>query len=194
MQNGEGALAAIRDLLAIDVPPTEMDAGQVIARAVVIYLAGLIILRVGQHRFLGKNTAFDIVLGFVLGSMLSRAVNGSAALMPTIAAAAGLVALHWLFALGSFRSRRFGTVVKGESRLLVRDGEIDWKAMRRGQIGMRDLEEALRSDGQAADVSEVREAHLERSGQISIIPKHREPRVLEVDVADGVQTVRLVVE
>lgn len=194
MEKGEGALAAIRHLLGIDVPAIDMDVGQVIARAVVIYLAGLLILRVGQHRFLGKNTAFDIVLGFVLGSMLSRAVNGSAALLPTIAACAGLVTLHWLFALGSFRSKRFGTVVKGESRLLVRDGEIDWKEMRRGQIGIRDLEETLRSDGRAADVSEVREARLERSGQISIIPKRRQPRVLEVDVADGVQTVRLVVE
>jgi uncharacterized membrane protein YcaP (DUF421 family) len=194
MENGDGALAALRHLLGIDVPAIDMDVGQVIARAVVIYLAGLLILRVGQHRFLGKNTAFDIVLGFVLGSMLSRAVNGSAALLPTIAACAGLVALHWLFALGSFRSKRFGTVVKGESRLLVRDGEIDWKAMRRGQIGIRDLEETLRSDGRAADVSQVREAYLERSGQISIIPKRRQPRVVEVDVADGVQTVRVVVE
>lgn len=189
----QGVVATIRDLLAIDLPPTEMDAGQVIARAVVIYLAGLIILRVGQHRFLGRNTAFDVVLGFVLGSMLSRAVNGSAALSPTIFACAGLVALHWLFAFGSFRSRRFGTVVKGESRLLVRDGEIDWQAMRRGQIGRRDLEEALRAGGHAAEPSEVREAYLERSGQISVIAKRGEPKVLEVDVADGVQTVRLVI-
>lgn len=194
MENTPGLYAAIRHLLGIDVPAIEMEVGQVVARALVIYLAGLVILRVGEHRFLGKNTAFDIVLGFILGSMLSRAVNGSAAMGPTVLACAALVALHWLFAFGSFRSRRLGSLVKGDVRQLVRGGEIDWDAMRRAQISERDLEEALRSDARLDDLSEIDAAYFERSGKISFIPKRREPRVVEVDVADGVQTVRVVVE
>lgn len=188
------AMPAIRDLFGIDVPATEMDVGQVVLRALVIYLAGLLILRFGQHRFLGKNTAFDIVLGFILGSMLSRAVNGSAALGPTVLACAALVALHWLFAYGSFRSRRLGSLVKGDVRQLVRGGEIDWDAMRRVQISQRDLEEAMRSDARMDDLSQIEAAFFERSGRISFVPKRRPPRVVEIDVADGVQTVRVVVE
>ena len=194
METIRGIVAAIRHLLGIDVPPTEMDIGQVIARALVIYLAGLAILRVGEHRFLGKNTAFDIVLGFILGSMLSRSVNGSAALGPTVLACAALVALHWLFAFGSFRWHRLGSMVKGDFRQLVRGGEIDWEAMRRAQISKRDLEEAMRSDVKLNDLSQIEEAYFERSGKISFIPKKREPRVVEIDVAEGVQTVRVVVE
>lgn len=194
MENAEGIRAAIHHLLGIDVPAIEMDVGQVVARAVVIYLAGLLILRVGEHRFLGKNTAFDIVLGFILGSMLSRAVNGSSALGPTVLACAALVALHWLFAFGSFRSRRLGSLVKGDVRQLVSGGEIDWDAMRRAQISERDLEEALRSDARLDDLSEIDAAYFERSGKISFIPRKREPRVVEIDVAEGVQTVRVVVE
>jgi uncharacterized membrane protein YcaP (DUF421 family) len=194
METGDGVVPAIRNLLGIDVPATEMDVGQVVARALLIYLAGLLILRVGQHRFLGKNTAFDIVLGFILGSMLSRAVNGSAALGPTVLACAALVALHWLFAFGAFRWHRLGALVKGGARQLVRGGEIDWNAMRRAQISRRDLEEAMRSDARVDDLSQIDSAYFERSGRISFIPKGREPRVIEIDVADGVQTVRVVVE
>lgn len=194
MPTGEGLLAALRHLLAIDVPPTEMDVGQVIARALVVYVVGLVILRLGQHRFLGKNTAFDIVLGFILGSMLSRAVNGSAALTPTAVACAALVALHWLFAVGSFRSQNFGSLVKGNPRQLVRHGDIDWDAMRKSRISVRDLEEAMRSDGQIDDFTRLGDAWFERSGRISVLPARGEPRVVEIDVAEGVQTVRVVLE
>ncbi|HEX6202511.1 MAG TPA: YetF domain-containing protein [Thermoanaerobaculia bacterium] len=194
MEMGEAVLAAVRHLLGIDVPPTELTLGQVTARAVVVYAAGLAILRLGEHRFLGKNTAFDVVLGFILGSMLSRAVNGSAALGPTLAGCVALVALHWLFAAMALRSHRFGHLIKGGPRQLVRDGEIDWRALRRNRITRRDLEEAVRSQGKRADLADVDEAYFERSGQISVIPRRGEPRVVEVEVADGVQTVRLVVE
>ena len=194
MEIAQGVLAAIRHLLGVDVPATEMDISQVMLRAVLIYVAGLAILRVGEHRFLGKNTAFDVVLGFILGSMLSRAVNGSAALGATLVGCIALVALHWLFAATSLRWHRFGHLVKGSPRQLVRDGEVDWNTMRRNRISRRDLEEAVRSEGRRADLSQVEEAYFERSGKISVIPRRGEPRVLEVEVADGVQTVRLVVE
>ena len=194
MGNGEGILAALRHLFAVDVPPTEMDFGQVIARALVIYLVGLVILRLGEHRFLGKNTAFDIVLGFILGSMLSRAVNGSAALTPTAIACAVLVALHWLFAFGSFRSHGFGSLIKGNPLQLVRDGEIDWDAMRRSRISVRDLEEAMRADGKIDDFSRLGDVWFERSGELSVLPRKGDPRVVEVDVAEGVQTVRIVLQ
>ena len=33
-------------------------------------------VRLGDKRFLSKKTAFDAILGFILASMLARAVNG----------------------------------------------------------------------------------------------------------------------
>jgi uncharacterized membrane protein YcaP (DUF421 family) len=41
--------------------------------------------------------------------------------------------------------------------------------------------------------ADVRMARLERNGEISVVPKPR-ARVVEVQVAEGVQTVRIVVE
>ena len=40
-------------------------------------------------------------------------------------------------------------------------------------------------------LEQVAEARLERSGELSVIRAERKPRVVEVRVADGVQTVRL---
>jgi len=54
-----------------------------------------------------------------------------------------LVGLHWLFAVIAFRNDNFATLVKGKERVLIRDGEIQWSAMRKSHIGERDLLGAL---------------------------------------------------
>ena len=55
--------------------------------------------------------------------------------------------------------------------MLVRDGEIQWDAMRQGHISEKDLVEALRTNGKLTDAHNVQLAYLERSGDISIIPR-----------------------
>ena len=169
---------------------------EMMLRAAVIYVAAIALVRVGQKRFMGKNTAFDVILGIILGSVLSRAITGNAPFGPTIAAGAMLVALHWLFSVASFHSHRFGTLVKGEERTLIEDGEILWDNMRKSHLSERDLLGALYSNAKLTDPSEVRLARFERSGDISVIPREREKktRVVEVSVKEGVQTVRVEIE
>lgn len=166
---------------------------QMTLRALVIYLSAVVLVRIGQKRFMGKNTAFDMILGIILGSVLSRAITGNAPFVPTLAAGAVLVGLHWLFSVISFRSHRFGRLIKGDKRLLIRDGEILWDNMRKSHLGRNDLEMALRSTGKVTDAAGVKLAHFERSGDISVIlrERERELKVVEVDVRDGVQRVRL---
>jgi uncharacterized membrane protein YcaP (DUF421 family) len=183
-----------RHVFGIGASPSSYTALQICARAIVIYLGGLLILRVGENRFLGKFTAFDLILGFVLGSVLSRAINGSSPMLPTLIGAALLVGLHFVLARISFRWSRFGELVKGEPELLVRDGEILWEGMRHKSLSREDLEEALRLHAHLDDFGQVREARFERNGAISILPRPAqkvEPRVVEVSVRDGVQTVRI---
>ena len=62
--------------------------------------------------------------------------------------------------------------------------------MRRVHMTERDLWEDLRGKG-VSRLEEVAEARLERSGELSVLRAGREPKVVEVKVADGVQTVRL---
>jgi uncharacterized membrane protein YcaP (DUF421 family) len=163
-------------------------------RAVLIYLAAIVLVRLGEKRFLGKYTALDVILGFMLGSILSRAINGSAGFFETLAAALVLVVLHWTFAWIAFHSDAFGTLVKGSTRVLIRDGEIKWDAMRSSHISRDDLLGALRANARIEDPEQVKVAYLERSGDISAIGRKSEPRVIEVQVKDGVQTVRIRIE
>ncbi len=167
---------------------------QMAARAAFIYIASLIIIRFGNKRFLGKNTAFDFVIGIVIGSVFSRAINGHGPLFVTISAGVTLVLLHWLFAVVSLNHKGFANLVKGKTSVIVENHQPDEKEMKRGRVSEDDLKEQLRLGINQETLANVKEAYLERDGQISFIKDNREPKILDIKVENGVQTVRIKLE
>lgn len=186
-------LEAINSILqtALGLGADQLTVAQMLVRTVIVYTVTVVIVRWGEKRFFGKNTAFDLVLSIVLGSVISRAINGGAPFFPTLAASVLLVALHRVLATLAFRSDRFGDWIKGHSRVLVEDGEIQWDAMEESHLSEHDLRGALRLTAQISDPSKVKTARLERSGDVSVIPQDRELRIVESAVEDGVQVIRL---
>jgi hypothetical protein len=157
-------------ILGQGLEPKELTVLQVSLRGLIIFIAAIVMVRVADKRFLSKMTALDAILGFFLASMLSRAVNGSANLLPTIASGFALVLVHRLFCWLGMKSDTFGGLVKGHEDLLIKDGKLIEQAMRANHLSRKDLLEELRQQGQVTSPSEVREAYIERSGKISVIP------------------------
>jgi uncharacterized membrane protein YcaP (DUF421 family) len=149
----------------------DLNAANTMFRAVLVYVCALLMIRLGEKRFLGKNTAFDVIIGVMLGSTVSRAITSASGFWSSLAAGFVLVGLHWLLAVISFRFSRFGDLVKGSARELIRDGRVDWDAMRKSHITQSDLNSALRRNGNVLNPEAVDVAYLERNGNISIIKK-----------------------
>lgn len=147
-----------------------MEWWQMAIRTIIVFLLTLMMVRIGATRIFGRNSAFDIVLGIILGSVLSRAITGNAPFIPTIISAAILIILHIIFAHLSLKRRWIGWLVKGKENELIRDGKMQPKKMRKCQITENDLLESLRIKGKD-DINTVKHAYLERSGEISIIFK-----------------------
>jgi uncharacterized membrane protein YcaP (DUF421 family) len=176
-----------------DIPPDPLQLHQAVARAVVVYVVGLAIIRIGKGRSIGRITSLDVILGFVLGSLLSRGITGHASLSGTAGSSAALVATHWLFTRMACQWHWFGDLVKGHAQAIVKDGQPDCDAMCHHHISMHDLEEELRIKG-IDDVREVRLAFKERNGEVSVLTRKEPPRILNVTVEEGVQTVRIKLE
>lgn len=138
------------------------------ARAVVIFVYGLILVRVAGRRAFGKWSALDIIVSIVVGSNLSRALTGGAPLGGTLAATTLLMALHWILAHAVARSHPLSRVLEGESIALVRAGVERSDALVRHAISGKDLAEALRQAG-VERVSDTRLVMLEPSGRITVI-------------------------
>jgi uncharacterized membrane protein YcaP (DUF421 family) len=178
-----------REVLGLGLDSKEIGVAQMALRAVVVYVVTVAFVRLAKKRFMSRATAFDVILGIMLGSIVSRAITGNAPFGPALAASAALIAMHWLFSFVAWRWHGFGIAVKGRPRTLVRDGAPDRDAMRRAHITEHDLDEDLRTEGLDGP-ERVREARLERSGKLSVV-KRSEPKVVEVRIEQGVQVVRL---
>ena len=159
--------------LGLGLEGKELSFLQVSLRGIIVFVVALVMLRVGNRRFLAKLSAFDAILGFILASMLARAVNGSSPFFATLGGGFVLVGLHRLFAMIAFRSKEFGKWTKGEAEILVQDGTPNSKAMRVHNISEHDLLEEARLNGLVNQISQIKLATVERNGQVSVIPEKK---------------------
>ncbi len=165
---------ALSSALGFGLEPKELTFVQVALRGIIVFAALLVMARLGNRRFLSRLSAFDAVLGFILASMLARAVNGSAAFFPTLGSGFVLVGLHRLLGIIAFHSDWLGSLVKGQSEILVQDGKPDLSSMRRHSISKKDMMEEARLNGQVTDMAQIQRATIERNGHVSIIPATKE--------------------
>src|SRR5690242_19635975 len=129
----------LSQLLGLDLQPKDLSFGQVALRAIVVFFATLVIVRLAEKRFLARLNALDAILGFILASMLARAINGSGPFFPTLTAGVLLVLLHRAIATAAFRWERFGDLVKGKEEVLVQDGHVQPRALRKNHVTEKDL-------------------------------------------------------
>ena len=160
-------------LLGPDGKATELTILNISLRCFIIFVVGLALVRIGDRRSLAQKTAFDAIFIVLIGSMLSRAINGTAPFFITIAGGIALMIIHRIFAFGACKSHAFGKLIKGKPVTLVRNGEIDWEKMKHNLVSKHDFEEDLRLDAKTEDVSSIQLARLERSGDISFIKKEK---------------------
>jgi uncharacterized membrane protein YcaP (DUF421 family) len=162
------------EMLRTLIGPNEGDAtaGQLCARAVILFVFGIAYIRIAGRRTFSQASPLDIVVALIVGSNLSRAMTGKAPFWPALAATLLLVVLHRVFAMLTLRWSWLATVMKAEPVVLVRDGVEDRQAMLRHGIGEMDLSEGLRLQN-VEKTEDVRLAMLENSGRISVVPKSR---------------------
>jgi uncharacterized membrane protein YcaP (DUF421 family) len=157
-------------LLGIGVEPKDYTVLQVCLRTLIIFFAALIMIRLADRRFLARKSGFDTLVGFVLASTLSRAINGSATLLPTIALGFLVIFVHRALAKVAFHSDAFSKLIKGRSEEVIRDGKLNHQVMARYDLTEGDLIEDVRLIAQVDDFAKVRDARIERNGKISVIP------------------------
>ena len=140
---------------------------QMCIRALIVFPYALALYRLLPQRAFMQTAAIDLIVMVLMGSSLSRALTGSSPLLPTLAATACFAALYVLMAILARKSERLSRLFKGRAARVIHKGELDRAAMRKAQLGDRDLMDELRQCS-IHDIDEVAEAWVERSGTISV--------------------------
>jgi len=141
-----------------------------IVRAGTVYIVLLVMVRLTGKRTVGQFTPFDLVVVLLLSESVSGAINAQDQSLPGGLIAAGtLLALDWLIAYGSSRSKRFDVLVQGNPVLVGRDGVIYDEVLRSQRVPRGDIDKALRDAD--CQIEDMRMAILEADGNINIMKR-----------------------
>lgn len=153
------------DFLHLAVPWWEL-----ILRSVAIYGALLIGLRIFGKREVGQFTIFDLVLVLLVANAVQPAMTG-----PDSSLTGGIVIILSLL-IANFgvslldRNPYFHRLFTPPPTLLVKEGKVEWRNLRREGVDRGELEMAVREHG-VETIEEVKLAMLESDGSISIVGK-----------------------
>jgi uncharacterized membrane protein YcaP (DUF421 family) len=138
-----------------------------------IALFGFIYLltRVIGRRELSSLQPFDLILLIVLGDTIQQGLTQDDYSVTGAVIAVGTIAsLQVLTSWGAFRFPWMRRVLEGHPIVLVEDGKVIEKNLRRERLTIDDLAEQARTN-ELASIEDVQWAIFEPSGTISFIPK-----------------------
>jgi uncharacterized membrane protein YcaP (DUF421 family) len=147
--------------LSIGVP-------ELIVRAVLVYAAIFLLLRIVGKKHVGELAPFDLVVLLILSECVQGALTaGDNSVTAGVIAASTLFGANQLVGYVSSRNKSVERVLEGKPKILVRNGNVCKDVLAREQITHSELIEALRREG-CSSLTKVRYAILENDGHISI--------------------------
>lgn len=135
------------------------------------YVALIIMLRSAGKRTLAKMNAFDFVITIGIGSVLAIIMmDKTVPLFEGIAALALLIVLQFIITWTTVNFKALRGVVRSSPTLLLYDGEIIKKNLKKERVTESELLESLRNEGVHSIVN-VKAVVLESNGETSVIKK-----------------------
>jgi uncharacterized membrane protein YcaP (DUF421 family) len=140
-----------------------------VLRAIFVFGFILLLTRVIGKRELSHLQPFDLVLLIILGDALQQGLTQDDYSLTSAVLVVGTIAVlqvivSWL----SYRFPRTRAILEGEPIIIVQDGKVIERNLKRERLTVEEIAEQARQQ-QIAHLSDVRFAVLETSGVISFI-------------------------
>ncbi|RDW15072.1 DUF421 domain-containing protein [Oceanobacillus chungangensis] len=138
-------------------------------KIIVGLIALLLVVRLLGKKELSQITPFDLVYLLVLGGLLEESVYDDLVSVWDILYAIALWAiLIFIIEMIVRKIEKMRPVLKGEPSIIVSDGELDIKKLKKNKLESEQLRTMLRQQG-IFSLKEVKYAVLEPSGQLSVM-------------------------
>lgn len=145
-----------------------------VLRAAAVYFAVLVLFRLSGRRTLAQMTAFDFVLLLIISEATQNAMIGDDySVTNGLLVIATLILLNIGLSLLKDRSRVIEELVDGVPTVLVADGKLLEREMRKSRVGVEDILHAAREKQGLERLDQIKYAVLEVSGGINVIPKEQ---------------------
>ncbi|MUG89121.1 DUF421 domain-containing protein [Paenibacillus timonensis] len=144
-----------------------------IFRTVLMYFMVFGVMRIMGKREIGELSIFDLVISVMIAEIAVFALEDiDRPIYDGIVPMLTLLLIQIAIAMLSLRFRRVRLWFDGKPSVIIRNGQINRKEMRRQRYNLDDLLMQLRSQ-KVDSVADVEFAVLETSGQLSVVPKDK---------------------
>jgi uncharacterized membrane protein YcaP (DUF421 family) len=143
----------------------------IVIRAAIAFLFILLLTRIVGRRELNTLEPFDLILLVTIGDLVQQGVTQNDFSVTGMALAVGTIAvLTVVFSYLSWRFRGLRPVLEGQPLILIEDGKVIEKNLRRNRLTQEEVAAEARFQ-QIDSFDKIRWAVLETSGKISFIEK-----------------------
>ncbi len=157
-------------------------------RTIILLFVIVVAVRIMGKRQIGQLQPAELVVTILLSEIAATPMqDNDIPMMNTVIAILVLVALEIIISALNMKSLHFRSLLQGNSLILIRNGVIDQKQMKRLRYTLDDLLEALRQKD-VFDISDVSYAIAETDGSLSVLLKPDKRMVsnsdMNIEVAD----------
>lgn len=156
-----------------------------VVRSLILYLVIVLGIRLlGKHQVSELEPA-EFVLALIIADIASVPMQDyGIPLLMGIIPIVTLLCLSMILSVLTMKSLKLRALLAGVPSILIRDGTVNQKEMRRTRMTLDEVLEELRLQGYT-DLSSVRYAILETNGQLSVLPyaRTKPPSADDLDVA-----------
>lgn len=140
-------------------------------RTAILYVFTIAAIRCMGKRQIGELEPAELVITLLISDLATLCMQDlEMPLVYSLIPMAALVILEVMFSYLTLKIPRFNRVLSGRYSVLIDDGKLDQKEMRKSQMTVGELMEELRQNGLMA-VEDVKYCIMETDGKVSVIPK-----------------------
>lgn len=151
-------------------------------RALVLYVLVILLMRLMGKRQIGQLQPYELVFTVIIADLAASPMSEvGVPLLYGVMPIAALMLCYALFSLLTLKSERARVLLTGRPSVLVHNGVINQKEMRRQGFSLTELMEQVREHG-IENLHEVGCAVLEISGQVNVFPVSQQRPVTPEDL------------
>ena len=142
----------------------------VLIRTIILYLLIIVGIRLLGKRQIGELEPSELVLALIIADLASVPMQDNGIpLLSGVIPIVTLLAVASILSVLTVRSIRFRTLLCGRPSIVVENGVVKERELRRNRFTIDELLEELRGQGYA-DFQAVKFAVLETNGRLSVLP------------------------
>ena len=153
-----------KDMFVLGLPLLEK-----ILRPVIVYAFLVVSLRLSGKRELVQLNPFDLVVLLTLSNTVQNAIIGDDnSVSGGLIGATSLLVINYLVVRFLYDHRKLDQIVEGKADVLIEDGKVKTKRLKKELISVQQLEAAARKQG-FESLSDVRQCILEPGGTLTFV-------------------------